>query len=166
MRSVFIKTILCLNLLLGTVLSIHADTHIGDLFPSLSGSLTGDLPDTQNKIVLVDFWATWCAPCKASFPVYKNLQTDFNTQGFIVVAVSVDTVASAYTRYITTTPPGFFTIRDTSQTLVKQVNVPVMPTSYLLGKDGRVKYIHMGFHSSKTELELRKEITTLLAEKN
>jgi len=165
MRSVFIKTILSLNLLLVTILSIHADTHIGDSFPSLSGSLTGDLPDTHNKIVLVDFWATWCAPCKASFPVYKNLQTDFASQGFVVVAVSVDTVASAYTHYITTTPPGFFTIRDTNQALVKQVNVPVMPTSYLLGKDRKVHFIHKGFHSSKTETELRKEITTLLAEK-
>ena len=166
MRSLLITIIFSINFILGTVLSVHADTHIGDTFPSLSATLGGDLPDTHNKIVLVDFWATWCAPCKASFPVYKNLQADFVSQGFVVVAVSVDSIASAYTHYITTTPPGFFTIRDTNQSLVKQVSVPVMPTSYLLSKDGRVRYIHKGFHSSKTEIELRKEITTLLAEKN
>ncbi len=166
MRYSFIKIILSLSLCTCLTGLLHADTHVGDKFPSLSASLPSPLPEINNKVVLVDFWASWCAPCKASFPAYNQIQKDYASEGFVLIAVSVDTVASAYSNFLSKSPPGFFTVRDLNQSLVKQVNVPMMPTSYLIGKNGLVRFIHKGFHSSKTEPELRSEITALLVEKN
>ena len=63
------------------------------------------------------------------------------------------------------TPP-LFTLHDRGQALVQQVVVPTMPTSYLLGRDGKVRFIHEGFHGDATDRDIRREIETLLAEKN
>jgi thiol-disulfide isomerase/thioredoxin len=117
-------------------------------------------------VVLVDFWASWCAPCKASFPAYAKLQADYAGRGLVIVAVSVDENAGRFAAFVKKFDPSFITLRDKSQELVRQVRVPAMPTCYLLGRDGRVRYLHEGFHGADTERELREEIDALLAEPN
>jgi thiol-disulfide isomerase/thioredoxin len=117
-------------------------------------------------VVLVDFWASWCGPCKASFPALAQLQRDFAARGLLIAAVSVDEKPAAASAFVKKLAPNFPTLHDRSQTLVKQVGVPTMPTSYLLGRDGRVRFVHQGFHGETTERELRRQIETLLAEKS
>jgi thiol-disulfide isomerase/thioredoxin len=154
--------------LLGSALSARAQIKVGDAFPSLAaaGLNGGSLPATAAKVVFVDFWASWCAPCKASFPAYGRIFADYAPRGLVVVAVSVDETAAAYSAFLRKSAPPFPTVRDQSQTLVREVRVPSMPTSYLIGRDGRVRYIHVGFHSGETEQELRGELEALLAEKS
>jgi len=68
-----------------------ADVEIGKPFPALeSFGLEGTLPAREGRVVLVDFWATWCAPCKVSFPAYSALQKEFADRGLTIIAVSVD----------------------------------------------------------------------------
>jgi thiol-disulfide isomerase/thioredoxin len=143
-----------------------AQINVGDPFPSLQAAgFEGTVPDTQGRVILVDFWASWCAPCKASFPAYGKIYSDFTARGLSIVAVSVDQKAADYAAFVTRMAPPFFTALDPGQKLVREVRVPTMPTSYLVGRDGRVRYIHVGFHSGQTEHELREEIEKLLAEK-
>ena len=156
--------------LLGAVFSfataLRAQVKVGDPFPSLqSAGLDGATPDTADKVLLVDFWASWCTPCKASFPAYGRIYGDFSPRGLALVAVSVDKVPADYAAFLKKMAPPFATARDVGQKLVRLVQVPAMPTSYLIGRDGRVRYIHEGFHSAGTESELRKEIEELLNEK-
>jgi thiol-disulfide isomerase/thioredoxin len=148
--------------------SARADVKVGDAFPPLaSAGLTGGtLPATAGQIVLVDFWASWCAPCKASFPAYAKIQSDYAARGLVVVAVSVDEKPKDYEAFVHKLAPTFTTVLDQGHSLVSQVNVPVMPTSYLLGRDGRVRFVHAGFHGDSTDHELRREIEMLLSEKN
>ena len=138
----------------------------GDLFPVLAAAdLTGgQLPATGGKVVLVDFWASWCAPCRDSFPAYAKLQTDYAPRGLIIVAVSVDRDPAAFEAFLQRFRPPFAAVDDQTQQLVRQVSVPAMPTCYLLGRDGRVRFVHQGFHGAGTERELRQEIDALLAE--
>ena len=73
----------------------RADVKVGDPFPSLADaglvSLgTGELPATAGKVVLVDFWASWCTPCKASFPMMADLHREFAARGLLVAAIGVD----------------------------------------------------------------------------
>ena len=150
---------------------LRGEIKVGDPFPTLDATaltkLAGaDLAGLDGKIVLVDFWASWCAPCKASFPVMAKLHRDYVARGLVVTAVSVDEKAAAATAFVRKLAPPFPTLHDRDQKLVKQVVVPTMPTSYLLGRDGRVRFIHVGFHGDSTDRELRKQIDLLLAERS
>jgi thiol-disulfide isomerase/thioredoxin len=139
----------------------------GGAFPALAsaGLAGGTVPDTAGRVVLVDFWASWCAPCKASFPAYSRLQSAYAARGLTVVAVSVDDSPAAYAAFVAKLKPSFVTVHDADHKLVGAVQVPTMPTSYLLDRAGKVRFMHPGFHGDSTERELRKEIEALLDEK-
>ena len=148
----------------GSMLScLRAEMKVGEVFPALSevGLVS---PVTAGKITVVDFWASWCAPCKESFPAYAQLQADYTARGLIIVAVSVDENPDAFARFVKKMHPAFTVWRDENHRLVQRVNVPAMPTCYLLGRDGRVRFVHQGFHGTQTERQIRQEIDLLLAE--
>lgn len=145
--------------------ALFPGVNAGDRFPALTtAGLDGTLPATGGRVMLVDFWASWCAPCKASFPAYAKLQADYGTRGLVIVAVSIDESPAAYERFVKELHPPFITVLDKTQKLVRQVNVPAMPTCYLIGRDGKVRFMHQGFHGADSDRALRKEIDTLLAE--
>ena len=93
-----------------------------------------------------------------------RLHQDFTSRGFVVAAIGVDEKPAAAAAFARKLAPPFATLHDREQKLVKQVVVPTMPTSYLVGRDGRVRFVHSGFHGEVTERELRKQIESLLAE--
>lgn len=148
----------------------RAEVKIGEAFPALAPAgvvaLEGSaVPAIEGKVVLVDFWASWCAPCKASFPVMAKLHRDYGPRGFAIAAISVDDKAAAAAAFAKKLAPPFAVLHDRDKKLVSRVSVPAMPTSYLLGRDGRVRFVHQGFRGDSTEQELRREIEQLLAEK-
>ena len=157
--------------MVASALVVHADVKVGEVFPALASAgvvnlAGGDLPATTGQVVLVDFWASWCAPCKASFPAMTKLHADFAVRGLIIAAVSIDEKPTAAIAFWKKMAPPFATLHDRTQALVKQVVVPTMPTSYLLGRDGKVRFMHEGFHGDATDKEVRREIELLLAEMN
>jgi thiol-disulfide isomerase/thioredoxin len=147
--------------------ALSAQVEPGSMFPSLSaaGLTGGTLPDTAGKVVLVDFWASWCAPCKASFPAYSQIQTTYAGRGLVIVAVSVDEIPADYAAFVAKYKPAFATVNDSAHKLVSIVQVPTMPTCYLIDRTGKVRFVHDGFRGGQTERTLRKEIEDLLDEK-
>ena len=95
-----------------------------------------------------------------------RIQADYAARGLVVVAVSVDDRTVDYEGFLKKFHPSFATLLDQQKQLVSKVKVPAMPTSYVLGRDGRVRFVHAGFHGSATEKELRTQVETLLAEKD
>ena len=165
------RELLCRLLVAGFLAGLtsgSAAVKAGDPFPALNGpglvSLTAEaLPPLAGKVVLVDFWASWCAPCKASFPALAKLQADYSAKGLIVVAVGIDEKPAAAAAFWKKMAAPFAGIHDREQRLVREVVVPAMPTSYLLGRDGRVRAVFEGFHGEASEQRLRREIDSLLA---
>jgi thiol-disulfide isomerase/thioredoxin len=147
--------------------ALPAQVAPGSVFPPIAaaGLTGGALRETAGKVVLVDFWASWCGPCKASFPAYARLSAAYAERGLVIAAVSVDESPSAYAAFVARLKPPFATLHDSKQALVRVVQVPTMPTSYLVDRTGRVRFIHPGFHGEQTERELRGEIEALLSEK-
>ncbi|MDB6167471.1 MAG: Redoxin domain protein [Verrucomicrobia bacterium] len=151
---------------LGMAVAARGELKTGDPFPSFaSASADGALPATAGHVTIVDFWASWCAPCKASFPFYARLQADYAGRGVIVIAVSVDEKRAAYEAFVKKHQPPFVTLLDRDRQLVRNVGPPAMPTSYVLGRDGKVRFIHVGFHGAETEKEMRAQLESLLGEK-
>ncbi len=166
--SLRIKILLALVALAGVA---RGEVKIGEQFPSFAPAgvvslAGGGLPATAGQVVLVDFWASWCAPCKASFPAMAKLFSDYSSRGFLITAVSIDEKPAAALAFWKKQSPPFATLHDREQKLVKQVVVPTMPTSYLLDRTGKVRFMHEGFHGEATDKQIRQEIETLLAEKD
>lgn len=146
---------------------LRAQLRVGDPMPALAEfGLEGDLAaaPTAGRVVVLDFWASWCAPCKASFPLLGALQREWGAEGVTVLGVSVDEKKSAYDVFLARQRPPFVTVRDAQQRLVKRVRVPKMPTTYVIDRKGAVRFVHEGFHGDATERDLRAHVRLLLDE--
>jgi thiol-disulfide isomerase/thioredoxin len=144
----------------------NAALKVGDALPDLNSfELDGKLPDSlKGKVVLLDFWASWCVPCAESFPVMDELQKKYGEQGLVIVAVNVDEKAADRDKFLKKHSVGFTIVRDGKQKLVGEVSPETMPTSYLIGRDGKVRFLHNGFHGAETKKEYISEIESLLKE--
>ena len=138
---------------------------VGDTLPELSTfGLEGKLTDgLKGKVVLLDFWASWCGPCKDSFPVMDELQQKYGDKGLVILAVNVDEKVAAMKDFLKDHPVKFTIVHDATKKLVGTANIASMPTSFLIGKDGKVVAIHKGFHGKDTAKEYVAEIEKLLA---
>jgi thiol-disulfide isomerase/thioredoxin len=166
MRTPLLKTsyLLALALMLGIATHGAESLKVGDNFPELNGfELEGKLPESlKGKVVLVDFWASWCAPCRESFPALEDLHKRLAAKGVVVIGVSVDEVRGEMERFLKKNPVTFTVLRDAKQRLVARAGVPTMPTSLLVDRTGRVRFIHAGYQGKETKLLLERELTTLL----
>ena len=144
-----------------------ADVKVGEVFPDLASyQLEGKLPENRaGKVILLDFWASWCGPCKLSFPVMEELHKRYAAQGLLVIAVSVDENRADMAAFLKKQAPSFTVVRDSKQRLVAKASVDVLPGSFLLDREGKVRFVHTGFYGDKTKKEYEKEIETLLREK-
>ena len=158
------KIFLLLAASVSLLLPATAAIQVGDRFPDLAtAQLVGKLPDhLAGKVILVDFWASWCAPCARSFPAMDELQKKYGPQGFAIIAVSVDEHQSDLDHFVQQHPVTFTVVHDASQKLVAQTDIATMPGSFLLGRDGRVAFIHRGFSGDETKKQYISEIETLL----
>jgi thiol-disulfide isomerase/thioredoxin len=163
MNSSLLKRITVAGLLAISLITARADLKVGDSFPDLvSYKLEGALPDTTGKVVLLDFWASWCGPCGESFPVMDELQKKYGPQGFLIIAVNVDENKSDMEDFLKTHNVSFTIVHDGKQKLVNKVDVNVMPSSFLFGADGKVAFVHSGFHGSESHKAYEKEIESLV----
>lgn len=168
----FLKPNLLHRCLAGLALAASAFTltaaplKIGDAFPDFTKcKLEGSLPASlKGKVVLVDFWASWCGPCKKSFPALDELHRLYGKKGLVVLAVNVDEKPAEMENFLKKTPAGFTVVRDLEQKLVAQLGVAGMPTSFLLDATGRVRFLHKGYAGDETKKQYVREIEELLKE--
>ena len=142
-----------------------AELKVGDTFPEFAQfGLKGELPkEAKGKVMLVDFWASWCTPCKGSFPVLNELASRFGPRGAVVIGVNVDESQAAMQDFLKENPARFPILHDARQQLVQRVNVDSMPTSFIVDASGKIRFIHRGFHGQKTREEYVREIESVLS---
>lgn len=121
------------------------------------------LSEFKGLVVLVDFWASWCAPCKASFPALDSLHEEFHDAGLEVVAINVDEDARSAQSFLAGKSPSMTVLFDPKGRSPEAFKVEGMPSSFLIDRDGNIRFRHMGF-TAQTRVDFRREIGILLGE--
>lgn len=136
-----------------------AATEAGQPAPDveLPGSTLGArLSDLKGKVVYLDFWASWCGPCKQSFPWMNEMQRKYGTRGLQVVAINLDARRSDADQFLAQTPTSVGLAFDAKGESARRIGVKGMPTSLLVGADGKVLMVHQGFRAEdRADLEAR-----------
>ncbi len=119
--------------------------------------------DLKGKVVLLDFWASWCIPCRKSFPEVDKLSKDFEQKGLTVIAVSVDEQRKNAESFLSQFPHTMIIALDDKGTAAQAFDLQGMPSSLIVDRAGHIRYTHMGY-TDKTIAQFRTEIAQLLAE--
>lgn len=126
--------------------------EVGEVAPGfdLEGSQGAvKLSDYRGKTVYLDFWASWCGPCRQSFPWMNAMQARYASKGLYVVGISVDKNRADAQAFLKNNPANFNLAFDQPGTTPKNYAIKVMPTSVLIGPNGKVLSVHRGFRDDE-----------------
>lgn len=124
--------------------------------PTRDGEVS--LAAQRGKVVYLDFWASWCGPCRESFPWMDAMAQRYARDGLVVIAVNLDRRRELAQSFLKQVPVGFTIAYDPESTVARTYGVKGMPTAFLIGRDGEVKVRHAGFRESDAvalEAEIR-----------
>ena len=129
--------------------------------PLRAGTPPIALAELRGRVVYVDFWASWCVPCRQSMPVLDGLARRFGPRGFTVIGVNKDATVAEAERFLRRVPVGFPLVGDADDAIARAFGVKAMPSGYLVDRAGVVRRIHRGFNDG-TAAALEREIDGLL----
>lgn len=122
------------------------------------------LASLKGRVVYVDFWASWCGPCRESFPWMNQLHSRHEKDGLSILAVNVDQEPAKAQAFLRELPARFRIVPDPEGRLAQHYQLRGMPSSFVVDRQGRVRFAHVGFTSSK-RAAYEDEILQLLKEK-
>ncbi len=116
----------------------------------------------QGKVVYLDFWASWCGPCRKSFPWMNAMQKKYHQQGFVVISINLDSDKQLAVKFLQQTPAQFTIIYDNKGKLANKFQLKGMPSSFLFNRQGMLLSSHSGFNGKKKTV-FEQEILEALA---
>ena len=122
-----------------------------------------DLSAYRGRVVLVDFWASWCPPCKTSFPALDALYRELSPQGLEVLAVNLDERRRDADAFLDAHPHSMTVLFDPRGASPVAFGVKGMPSSFVIDRSGAIRFTHMGY-SGNVDESYRREILQLLSE--
>ncbi len=115
----------------------------------------------QGKVVYLDFWASWCGPCRKSFPWMNDIQQQFELQGLVIISVNVDNDKALAEEFLAEVPANFEVFYDPKGKVARKFKLRGMPSSYLIDRNGKIVSAHVGFSETK-KIKYEQEIKKLL----
>lgn len=107
--------------------------------------------DLRGQVVYIDFWASWCVPCRKSFPWLNTMLEKYEDQGFTVIGINVDKDAAFAAQFLKEVPANFAIGYDPKATLAELFELPAMPSAFIVSREGDLIDAHYGFTTSKTD---------------
>ncbi|MDH5573024.1 MAG: TlpA family protein disulfide reductase [Gammaproteobacteria bacterium] len=116
------------------------------------------LSEYQGQVVLINFWASWCGPCRAEMPVLEELYKRYQSKGFVVLGVNVDDNQTKAQDLLKKIPVSFPVLFDTDKNLTEKYQVDAMPSTFMVDRDGVLRAVHKGYladYATKYENEIK-----------
>jgi peroxiredoxin len=129
--------------------------------PSSGGQVA--LDGLKGQVVLINFWASWCGPCREEMPILEKLYHKYQAAGFTLLGVNVEPKSADAAKFLRATPVSFPILFDTDSKVSKLYSVADMPSTVIVDRNGRVRYIHHGYHAGD-ENEYIDQIRSLTSE--
>lgn len=121
------------------------------LAPATMADSSVNLIELRGNVVLLDFWASWCVPCRRSFPWMNAMHHKYADRGLVIIAVNLDRNSADAERFLEQYPAAFRIAYDPDANLAKEFGIEVMPSSFIIGKDGQSTARHAGFKVKRQE---------------
>ena len=123
-----------------------------------------DLAEYRGKVVIVDFWASWCVPCRQSFPWFNAMYDEYGDDGLVILGVNTNDDAAEAQQFLEEFPAKFEIVYDPDGRLAQDFGVVAMPSSYVFSRDGELDTRHLGFLRSRRD-EYEAVIQRLIADR-
>lgn len=107
------------------------------------------IKEYKGKVVYLDFWASWCTPCRKSFPWMNEMQEKYSGKAFSVVSINLDANKKLAKDFLMKTPANFPIVYDPDGDIASEMQLQGMPSSFLIDTDGKILSAHMGFTDKK-----------------
>ncbi len=127
----------------------------------LDGEDTLGLSEYKGKVVYLDFWASWCPPCLNAIPALEQLRSEFPASKFQILAVNLDTKTHKALKFLARQQVGYPSISNPEGDIPRKFGVETMPSSYLIDREGVVRYVHEGFRDGDLEA-IRNEVKRII----
>jgi cytochrome c biogenesis protein CcmG/thiol:disulfide interchange protein DsbE len=139
---------------------------IGNPAPAFAADLANgkgkvSMAGLSGKVVIVDFWATWCEPCKKSFPKLQALNVKYKASGLVVVGFSEDDDKGGIPEFASSLGADFPLVWDADKTVAGKWQPGSMPSTFIVDRKGLVRFIHRGYHDGE-EADIDREVKSLL----
>ncbi|HEV3211665.1 MAG TPA: TlpA family protein disulfide reductase [Chthoniobacterales bacterium] len=154
MKRIFLAIfgILCLGIVVGSVRGQSAVPKPGDAFPKLALNYLGKEPQLTGKPVLVEFWATWCPPCRKSIPHLNQIYAKYRSKGLEIVGITDENEATVK-RFQQQVPMNYNVAINTPQSVYQQFGIEGIPTAFLVDKGGKI--VWTGHPMELTDVEIQ-----------
>jgi len=121
------------------------------------------LSELRGEVVLINFWASWCGPCRQEMPVLSELHEQYRDMGFTVLGVNVEENSTDARKLLKSMPVSFPVLFDNDSTVSRQYDVVAMPSTVLVDRDGNVRYLHRGYNPGE-EADYVEKVRSLIRE--
>jgi peroxiredoxin len=159
------------GLLLGGLLSLICGAvvaaPVSQLAPDFTlKSTSGEnikLSELRGNVVMINFWASWCGPCRQEMPLLQQLYERYQDLGFTLLGINVDEDSVVADKILKEISVSFPVLYDSRNKVSKRYQVKAMPSTFVIDRDGKVRYLHQGYKSGY-EASYQQQIRTLLSE--
>jgi len=158
--------LVCLLVSLASTAATEGEQAPAFALPELNTTTSGgtkniQLSDYAGKVIYLDFWASWCAPCRVSFPEIIQLKQDLADQPFEVIAITVDENPADALRFLRRYDVPYPILQDSAGDSAAKYQLPGMPTSFVIDQQGMIRFRHSGFKPGDMD-KIREKINALL----
>lgn len=164
------KTLLTFSMTVIAALVITLHTHAKELSgPAYNFTLKSNkgnnirLSDLKGNVVMLNFWASWCGPCRQEMPYLEELHKRYERAGFTLLGINVEPDPKLADELLREIPVSFTILYDTESKVSKQYKVDAMPSTVMIDRDGNLRYLHRGYKPGY-EKDYRKQIKELIRE--